>query len=119
MATGAFSIAPGRWTSTKRRGQRRGRRVAGTLPPETLATLRAAFDAINGSELLDAQCLATPRMDRDRFIISNGGEKTLILERGGHRQRAHGDLECWRKDALAFHGALEEAFRFWYDEGPI
>ena len=101
LETGAYSIAPGRWTSTKRRGQRRGRRVVGALSPETLAPLRAAFDAVAGSELVNAQCLATPRKDRGRIIISNGGEKTLNLQSGGRWQRADGELECRRKEALA------------------
>lgn len=69
--------------------------------------------------MVDTQCVATPREDRGRIIISNGGEKTLNLQSGGRWQRANGDLECWRKEALALHGALEEAFSFWYKEGPF
>lgn len=60
--------------------------------------------------------MAKPRMDRGRIIIGNGGEKTLKLQSGGRWQRAYGDLECWRKEALAFHDVLEEAFSFWYKE---
>jgi hypothetical protein len=80
----------------------------GTLEPERLAAVRAAYLRARSDGLTNPACRDGGR-PKD-IVIDNGGTPVLVLTSGAETGSAPDDLSCWSEAAGALHDVLDDLF---------
>ena len=80
----------------------------GRLPPDRLASVRAAYLRAQTGGLIDEGC--QDGRGPKNVIVSNGGPQVLVLTNGARTTSAPDDLSCWSDAAYALHDMLDRMF---------
>lgn len=81
----------------------------GQLGRTNLAILRAAYSRARAEGLLDESCRNGGQSDT--IVVSNGGQRILVLTSGMGSEAAPDNLACWSKPAKVLHDLLDKTFR--------
>ncbi|QUL37034.1 hypothetical protein [Erythrobacter sp. JK5] len=112
LDSGQYSIEYGKWdrNAPSSRSGSRGKPIAGELGQGKIDTLNRLVFAAQEKGLVNQDCAAKPRNERESIVITNGGTPTLRVISDGAKLTAHKDLECWTEAANEIEKYLVELF---------
>jgi hypothetical protein len=86
---------------------RDGTLANGRFSADETGRIQALLAAAQSTGFTDPLCGRDGKDHPLRIVVSNGGQQTLVLDRGGERLVAPENEACWTDEAQALHSFIE------------